>query len=185
VPLAGRLGCGDVEVTVRLLTEDDVPALTRLLVANREFLAPWSPEPPEEYFTEQLQRAEARRTLDRYEQGAVLPGVVLADGEPVGRVNVNNVVRGPFLSGDLGYWVSEHVNGRGVATAAVAAMVGLAFGEAGLHRLQAGTLVHNSASQRVLRRNGFERIGFAPRYLRIAGRWQDHLLFQLLDEPAH
>ncbi|MGY1634589.1 GNAT family N-acetyltransferase [Geodermatophilus sp. SYSU D01186] len=173
-----------MDVTVRALTEDDVPALTRLLVANREFLAPWDPQRPDEYFTEDVQRAEARRTLERYRQGAVLPGVVLVDGEPAGRVNVNNVVRGSFLSGDLGYWVSEHVTGRGVATAAVAAMVGLAFGEAGLHRLQAGTLVHNSASQRVLRRNRFERIGFAPRYLRIAGRWQDHLLFQLLNEPA-
>jgi ribosomal-protein-alanine N-acetyltransferase len=178
------LGCGPVDVTVRVLTEDDVPALTRLLVANREFLAPWDPERPDEYFTEGVQRAEARRTLERHGQGGVLPGVVLVDGEPVGRVNVNNVVRGPLLSGDLGYWVSEHVTGRGVATAAVAAMVRLAFGEAGLHRLQAGTLVHNSASQRVLRRNRFERIGFAPRYLRIAGRWQDHLLFQLLNEPA-
>jgi ribosomal-protein-alanine N-acetyltransferase len=173
-----------VDVAVRMLTEDDVPALTRLRIANRDFLAPWDPERPEAYFTEEFQRADAARVLEQHRQGAVLPGVVLADGEPVGRVTVNNVVRGPFLSGDLGYWVSEHVNGRGVATAAVAAMVRLAFGEAGLHRLQAGTLVHNSASQRVLRRNGFERIGFAPRYLRIAGRWQDHLLFQLLSEPA-
>ena len=94
-------------------------------------------------------------------------------------------VRGPFLSGDLGYFVSRHVTGRGVATAAVAAMTRLAFGEAGLHRLRAGTLLHDAASQTVLRRNGFTPIGVAPRYLRIAGRWQDHLLFQVLaDETA-
>ncbi|NEK58347.1 GNAT family N-acetyltransferase [Geodermatophilus sabuli] len=172
-----------MDVTVRVLSEDDVPALTRLLVANREFLAPWDPERPEEYFTEARQRADARRALDQHAHGAALPGVVLVDGEPAGRVNVNNVVRGAFLSGDLGYWVSQHLTGHGVASSAVAAMVRLAFGDAGLHRLQASTLVHNSASQRVLRRNGFERIGFAPGYLRIAGRWQDHLLFQLLSEP--
>jgi ribosomal-protein-alanine N-acetyltransferase len=55
-------------------------------------------------------------------------------------------------------------------------MTRLAFGEAGLHRLQAGTLLHDAASQTVLRRNGFTPIGVTPRYLRIAGRWQDHLL---------
>jgi ribosomal-protein-alanine N-acetyltransferase len=94
-------------------------------------------------------------------------------------------VRGPFLSGDLGYVVSRHVTGRGVATAAVAAMTRPAFGEAGLHRLQAGTLLHDAASQTVLRRNGSTPIGVAPRYLRIAGRRQDHLLFQsLADETA-
>lgn len=57
-----------------------------------------------------------------------------------------------------------------------------AFTEFGLHRLQADTLVHNGASQRVLARNGFSRIGLAPRYLRIAGRWQDCVLHQRLNE---
>jgi len=37
----------------------------------------------------------------------------------------------------------------------------------------------------VLRRTGFTLIGLAPRYLRIAGQWRDHLLFQrLADDPA-
>jgi ribosomal-protein-alanine N-acetyltransferase len=170
------------QVAVRPVTLDDVPVLTALLAANRDHLAPRDPLRPDEYWTEEFQRHDTARLLDLHRLGAVLPGVVVLDGEPVGRVNVNNVVRGAFLSGDLGYWVSRHVTGRGVATAAVAAMVRLAFGEAGLHRLQAGTLLHNAASQRVLRKNGFTPIGVAPRYLRIAGRWQDHLLFQLLAE---
>jgi [ribosomal protein S5]-alanine N-acetyltransferase len=54
----------------------------------------------------------------------------------------------------------------------------LAYGTCGLHRLQAATLVHNVGSQRVLAHNGFTLIGPAPSYLEIAGRWQDHLLFQ-------
>lgn len=73
-------------------------------------------------------------------------------------------------------------NGRGVATAAVGATVELAFHQLQLHRLQAGTLVHNAASQRVLERNGFVRFGLAPGYLHIAGRWQDHVLFQRLND---
>ena len=60
-------------------------------------------------------------------------------------------------------------------------MLRTAFGELGLHRVEAGTLVHNRASQRVLERNGFVRYGLAPQYLRIAGRWQDHVLFQVLN----
>ena len=171
-------------VTVRILTPDDVPALTALLVTNRNHLAPWDPVRPEGFSTEEFQRQDAARLLDLHRLGGILPGLVLLDGEPVGRITVNDVVHGPFLSGDLGYWVSRHVTGRGIATAAVAAMTRLAFGEAGLHRLQAGTLLHNAASQKVLRRNGFTPIGVAPRYLRIAGEWQDHLLFQLLADEA-
>ena len=50
----------------------------------------------------------------------------------------------------------------------------------GLHRLEAGTLAHNTGSQRVLLKCGFTEIGLAPGYLKIAGEWQDHLLFQRL-----
>ena len=110
--------------------------------------------------------------------------ITVAD-EPVGRVNLNNVVLGAFCSADLGYWVDQSHNGRGVATAAVAGVVRVAFTELGLHRVQAGTLLHNRGSQRVLGRNGFSPIGVARRYLNIAGRWQDHLLFQrLADGPS-
>ena len=39
-------------VSTRLLSLDDVPELTVLAVANREFLAPWSPLTSEALFTE-------------------------------------------------------------------------------------------------------------------------------------
>jgi ribosomal-protein-alanine N-acetyltransferase len=87
-------------------------------------------------------------------------------------------------SGTLGYWVTQPRSGRGIATAAVAAALRLAFGDLGLHRVQADTLVPDVASQRVLERNGFRRIGLAPQYLRIAGRWQDCYLHQRLSGPA-
>ncbi len=71
-----------------------------------------------------------------------------------------------------------------MATAAVADAARRAFNDLGLHRLQADTLVDNAASRAVLAHNGFIEIGRAPRYLRIAGRWQDCVLHQLLHEPA-
>ena len=63
-------------------------------------------------------------------------------------------------------------------------MLELAFGALALHRVQAETLRHNVRSRRVLAKNGFERIGMAPKYLRIAGEWQDHDLFQKLSGRA-
>jgi [ribosomal protein S5]-alanine N-acetyltransferase len=157
----------------------DVPRLTRLLRDNRDFLAPWDPIRDDEYFTEAGQRDLIQAALDSPSSG---PYVIELDGRVVGRINLNTIVRGPFQSSSLGYWVSQDVNGRGVASAAVAEIVRVAFGPLGLHRLEAGTLVHNAGSQRVLERNGFQRYGLAPRYLSIAGRWQDHVLFQLLNE---
>ncbi|WP_229119464.1 GNAT family N-acetyltransferase [Enemella evansiae] len=99
----------------------------------------------------------------------------------VGRANLNSIVRGAGQYASVGYWVAESVTGRGIATAAVAELRRTAFAGLNLHRLEAGTLPDNLASQRVLERNGFTRYGFAPDYVRIAGRWQDHVLYQALN----
>jgi ribosomal-protein-alanine N-acetyltransferase len=167
----------------RLLTIDDVPAIAELYRAHRDFLAPWEPARPETFYTADGQRAVVRGALAGMEAGTVHPRVILNEaGEIAGRINLNDIVWGAFQSANLGYWVSEKDNGRGLATAAVRETVAVAFGELGLHRVQAGTLLHNAASQRVLERNGFTRIGVAPAYLKIAGRWQDHILFQVVAE---
>jgi [ribosomal protein S5]-alanine N-acetyltransferase len=166
----------------RLAAPEDGPELAALLVANREFLAPYEPFRPEDYYTADGQTAYLAELMPTVAAGGALPHVIVEDGRIVGRITLSGIVRGPFLSASLGYWVAQSANGRGVASAAVAEIVKLAFGELGLHRLEAGTLLDNLASQKVLGRNGFERIGMAPRYLRIDGEWRDHLLFQRLSE---
>ena len=169
--------------TLRLITPDDSAAVALLLQESREHLAPWEPVRPERFFTEDGQRAEIGASLESLRQGSRVPFVILDDdGAVAGRLNINNIVRGAFESGSLGYWVAAGRTGRGLAGRAVAEAVEHAFTELGLHRLEAGTLLHNAASQRVLAKNGFTEFGMAPRYLKIQGRWQDHRLFQRLNE---
>jgi ribosomal-protein-alanine N-acetyltransferase len=166
----------------RLITPDDAPVLAELQRDNRDYLAPWEPARSDGYFTEAGQRAAIEDVLTEYKQGRNLPCVILDDGAGiVGRITLNGIVRGAFQSCSVGYWVSQSVTGRGVATAALHEIIGVAFGELGLHRVQAETLLDNAASQRVLERNGFARIGMAPTYLKIAGRWQDFILYQLIN----
>lgn len=170
------------DVTTRLVSLDDVPELTALAVANRAFLAPTNPVATDHAFTPEGQRAMVATALDRHENDQMLPHVILDDdGSIVGRINLNSIIRGAAQCASVGYWVAEDRNGRGIATAAVARIVEAGFTELGLHRVQGETLPHNRASQVVLERNGFERIGYAPQLLRIAGRWQDHVLYQRLD----
>jgi ribosomal-protein-alanine N-acetyltransferase len=172
-------------VGVRLVRPDDAAALAALVQRNREALAPWEPLHAADYFTEAGQHRVLVQALARQSRDEQHPFVVLVDGRPAGRINLNDVVRGAFQNAHLGYWVDEQHQGRGVATAAVRDVLAVAFGELHLHRVQAGTLVHNHASRRVLAKNGFTEIGFAPRYIRIAGRWQDHVLHQrLADDPV-
>lgn len=170
----------------RLVRLDDVPVLAELLRVNRDFLAPWEPIRADDYFTVDGQRVVIGAALERHEQGSTLPHVILDDsGRVVGRITLNEIVRGPFQSCSLGYWVSATDNGRTLATAAVRDIIRVAFDELAMHRIQASTGLHNVRSQRVLERNGFVRFGMAPAYLKIAGEWQDSALYQVVTtDPA-
>lgn len=152
----------------------DAEAFAALFSANRDFLAPFDPIRPDDFYTVEGQRARLARSIGTY---AILDG-----DEVAGTLGISNVVLGAFRSANLGCWVDGARNGRGLATRAVAAAIEIAFGELGLHRLEAGALVENIASQRVLEKNGFERIGLAPRYLLIAGAWRDYILYQRISD---
>jgi ribosomal-protein-alanine N-acetyltransferase len=174
---------GRVNAT-RLVTLDDAPVLAELLQVNREFLAPWEPIQGEEFFTVDGQQAVIKNALEQHHQGTTLPHVIVdKSGRVTGRISLNGIVRGAFQSCSMGYWVSAADNGRGLATAAVREILRVAFDELDLHRVQADTLLDNVRSQRVLERNGFVRYGMAPEYLKIAGRWQDCILYQRV-KPA-
>jgi ribosomal-protein-alanine N-acetyltransferase len=171
----------DARSLLRPLEHKDIPALARLTRANSEFLARTSPTRSEEYFTDEGQARAAEESLRAAENGTALPLVIVdGAGSIVGTLNINSIIRGAFQSASIGYWVSRDVNGQGFASAAVAAAKRIASDQLHLHRLQAETLVDNEASQRVLIKNGFVRYGRATDYLKIAGQWQEHLLFQVI-----
>ena len=149
---------------------------------SRDFLAPWQPLRDDRWFTVGGQREGISGALERHQQGTGLPHVILDEtGHVAGRITLSGITRGPFQSCSVGYWVSERANGRGLATAALRDIIRIAFEDMGLHRVQAEILLHNTASRRVLQHAGFIQYGMAPQYLNIAGRWQDHLMFQLLN----
>ncbi|MFB2597850.1 GNAT family N-acetyltransferase [Herbiconiux sp. P17] len=165
-------------VVLRMLRTDDASRLADAYERNREHLAHWDPVRSEAFFTESGQAAEIDRALQACLAGVMMPLVLESGGEIVGRANITGITRGAFQNASLGYWIDARFAGHGVMTATVAETLRLAREELRLHRIEASTLPENAASQAVLRQNGFEKIGEAPRYLKIAGRWQDHLLFQ-------
>ena len=165
-------------VTIRPAVRADGAELAVLFAAQREHLAPWDPRRDPGFYTRAGQRARLSAVERDRAAGTAYRHLILEDGELAGEIALSNVVRRAFQSANLGYWVAGERCGRGVATAAVAAICRLAFGELELHRIEAGTLLHNVGSQIVLDRNGFAPFGVASQYLRIAGSWCDHALFQ-------
>ncbi len=170
-------------ISLRPLEPADAPALLELRVRNRAFLEAWEPVRDEFWYTLEAQRAdiaagiEGARADRRYALGIFAP-------ELVGRVALNEVVRGVFGNAYLGYFVDEAVNGRGYATEAVRRTVRFAFDELRLHRVQAAVVPRNAGSVRVLEKAGFREEGYAERYLCINGAWEDHRIFAITREEV-
>ena len=104
---------------IRPLALTDARAMAELYTENREFLAPLEPLRPEVFYTYEGQRRHIAQLTDRRTAGSAYPFVVVLNGQPVGAINLSNVVRGAFQSANVGYWVAEQHNGRGIATRAL------------------------------------------------------------------
>ncbi|MCH0542799.1 GNAT family N-acetyltransferase [Streptomyces sp. MUM 203J] len=156
----------------------DAPALAAALARNRAAMRPFEPHRADAYYT-------AEGQAERLSAPGCFMWLVLEGGRVVGSATLSGIVLGAFRSCSLGYWTDEEHRGRGLAPRMVEAACRGARDGLGLHRVQAGTLLGNTASQRVLEKCGFEPIGVAPRYLGIDGAWRDHRLFQriLHDDP--
>jgi ribosomal-protein-alanine N-acetyltransferase len=96
------------------------------------------------------------------------------DGALAGAITISRIVPDPFRSGYLGYYAFEPHAGHGLMREALDLTVRFAFGELGLHRLEANVQPGNARSIALARRCGFRLEGFSPRYLKVAGRWRDH-----------
>jgi ribosomal-protein-alanine N-acetyltransferase len=96
------------------------------------------------------------------------------EGELAGVFSINEIVRGIFCSGYLGYYAFAPYAGRGYMKKGLCAVLSEAFGRKRLHRLEANIQPENEASRRLVQSVGFRLEGFSPRYLKIAGRWRDH-----------
>lgn len=98
----------------------------------------------------------------------------VADDAIVGNVNLSQIVRGGFHSAYMGYQVYAPFDGQRYMTDAMPLVLRVVFNILKLHRVEANIQPTNAASIALVRRAGFVKEGYSPRYLKIAGRWRDH-----------
>ena len=160
----------------------DVGEIRRLLRKNEEHLRPWNPAPhpgEDPSSITEISKTILRQRRD-WKHGTGFVFMVSALDEPtafIGKIALSGVMRGAMWGAYLGYWMAADRQGEGLATEAIAAVVDFAFDKADLHRVQAAIMPKNDRSLRVIEKLGFRREGYAERYLQIAGRWEDHILF--------
>jgi RimJ/RimL family protein N-acetyltransferase len=135
-------------VALRSLAPGDAKAYRALLQRNDDHLGP--------NYADDIAASEAEQAA-RFAGNPDPPLMfgIVADGILIGRIDLVAVDPPRF---GLGYWVSKERAHEGIASAAVAAIVDYAHQPLGATDVYAGVSHGNTASERVLDRNGFERI---------------------------
>ena len=174
------------DICLRAPQMRDYEAWAELRAASRPELVPYEPV----WTRDELSRAAFRHRLKHYGREAAQDlgyAFFIFDGSGdhlLGSVTLSNVRRGVAQAASIGYWIGTPAAGRGSMTQALCLLAPFSFRTLKLHRLEAGCVPINQASIRVLEKSGFTQEGFARRYLRINGNWQDHLLFARLADDT-
>jgi RimJ/RimL family protein N-acetyltransferase len=164
-------------IALRWLTEEDVPALFAVF-SEPEVMRYWSSLPLEEI-------GEAGELLahiqDGFRRGALFQWGIArrADNGVIGTCTLfhpdpNN------RRAELGYALGREHWGKGYMREALTALLGYAFGELNLHRLEADVDPRNASSIKTLERLGFLREGYLRERWLVGGGIQDSLFYGLL-----
>lgn len=171
---------------LRLPEPGDVNAIVTFYRDNADHLQAGSPIKPPSFYTPEHWAARVRDAHEEFQKDRACNLFIFTAGredEILGFANFTVFVRGGFHACYLGYGLARSAQGQGLMTEALREAVRYVFEDLNIHRIMANHTPENVRSDAVLRRLGFVREGYAKEYLRLGGRWRDHVLTSLTN-PA-
>lgn len=177
---------GGDDLCLKILTDENTDIVHRYFQENQQHLSPWEPKRPADFYSAEMIHQRLWHAQRDAEQGVAYQfGIINGTGtEMLGACNFSNIARGPFQACHLGYSMAARHQGKGIMTRALTTALDYMLVELDLHRIMAAYIPTNARSEKLLLRLGFEKEGYAKSYLKIAGRWQDHVLTSLIN-PRH
>lgn len=172
-------------LVLRIIDRSYASQVLDYYIRNKDFLTEWEAVKSEEFYTQFYQRKQIDLESKLIEEGRTLRFWVFLKGDNrriIGTIGFNNIVRGAFQSCHLGYKLDKDEMNKGYITEALRKGIEVAFKELGLHRIEANIMPKNKRSLRVVEKLGFYNEGLAYKYLKINGRWEDHVHMVLLNE---
>lgn len=178
--LSADLGGGAL---IRPVEDADVPEIFRVVDVNREYLRAWLPW-LDDTQTEDDLRAWASVEREKAAEGTSVQFVLVFEGRIAGMIGFQEVDR-QHGQVELGYWLAEDLQGRGLVTRATHELVRIAFDELGLNRVGIKTATGNARSRAIPERLGFRHEGVLREAERLYDRCVDLDSYALLASEWH
>ncbi|WP_020003695.1 GNAT family N-acetyltransferase [Brachyspira innocens] len=162
-------------------------SITDFYSRNIDFFKKFDPERPEVFYKVNTHKNIIKRELEEIRAGRMLKFWIYKIEDKkriIGMINFTNIFMGTFLSSTVGYKLDEFEQHKGYMTEALKAAVIIVFKELKLHRVEANIMPHNKPSLELAKRLGFEYEGLAKKYLKINGKWEDHVHMTIINDEV-
>ncbi|MEM1109869.1 MAG: GNAT family N-acetyltransferase [Planctomycetota bacterium] len=169
----------DDTVTLRLASLEYAEEVFTLVERNRAYISPWMSWVEATKSMEDIKRVK-RESIKKYAERSQLAVHIFENERIVGAVGLHDL-NNPNGSAELGYWLDEAEQGRGLVTRSAKALLDYAFAEYGLHRVYLTADAQNARSIAVAERLGMRREGEMKQDVKMPGiGYRDSVLYAVL-----
>ncbi|MCK4260684.1 MAG: GNAT family N-acetyltransferase [Halanaerobiales bacterium] len=174
-------------LVLKVLDESYADKILDYFIRNRDFLDKWEAIKEDKFYTLEFQKQQLEKEFLRMKEERLFKVWIFEKEDEnfkkvIGSIALNEIVRGCFHSCFLGYRLDKDKKNKGYMTEAVKRVVRYGFDDLKIHRIEANIMPHNSPSLSVVKKLGFYNEGIARKYLKINGRWEDHIHMVFLNE---
>jgi ribosomal-protein-serine acetyltransferase len=171
------------DLDLRLLEERHADTVFALVHQDRAYLRQWLPWVDSTHTPDDT-LAFIRSSLEKFAAGSAVTAGIWHRDEFAGVVGTHDIMR-LTRRVELGYWIGESFQRRGLVTDACRAVITYLFEERDLNRVEIHCAVSNSKSAAVARRLGFELEGTLRDSTLAAGGLHDAYVFGMLRKEWH
>jgi ribosomal-protein-serine acetyltransferase len=147
----------DNTIKLELITENHAQLIFEIVDANRAHLRPWLP------FVDRMQTVEfaqnfVKGTMQRNNEGNEYAFVIIENEKVIGRIGVYKIDNQNKI-GEIGYWIVEGLQGKGIVTKSCKAIIEFCFSDLGLNRIEIKCGIENSKSKTIPEKLNFTKEG--------------------------
>ncbi len=177
-PMPNEIVIGD-DLILRRSFDTPPKVLHGLIQQNLEHLGPWMPWAVPQNNTRAVTEFLESRRIQWNESGEQGYSIYFAE-ELAGNIGIGDF-NSPVQAVSIGYWISKHLEGRGIMTRSVEALMRLAFEDHSMNQVIIRAAPRNVRSRAIPERLGFTETGVERQMSRnAAGKFLDLVIYSLL-----
>ena len=167
----------DEQLTLAIVQPCLAEEIYALVDSNREHLAQWMPWIESTKGVEQISNW-IKQSLMSFSEGTGITCAILLNNTVVGIIGYNKIDKS-LKKVKIGYWVSSEHQGKGIITRACRHLIGHAFNELAVNKVEITVATENIKSRAVCERLGMELEGIISNSERVGDQIYDHAVYSL------